>query len=63
MKCPECGEELDTATYTESTGGFVDLKQSNGKTIVVSWNEEPDKEIYFYCPNCGEDITSEILIQ
>ena len=60
MKCPECGEEIDRATYTETTGGWVNLKQSGDKIIIESWEEENDKETYFYCPYCGEDITSEI---
>ena len=63
MKCPHCKKKIDTACYSETITGRVDLgvtNKENNTTIVFEWGDEISKETDFSCPNCGKDITDYI---
>ena len=65
MICPHCKKKLDTACYSETVTGRVDLgvtNKENNTTIIDEWGDEISKETTFSCPNCGDDITSYIKL-
>lgn len=62
MKCPYCKEEIDEAYYRKEISGWVQLGEQDkeGKTKIDLWNDDPNEELRFYCPECDEDISEYI---
>lgn len=64
MKCSHCSAEIEEVYYTEERNGWVELKETDeeGITEIDNYGDNIDVKITFYCPECDEDVTSQIKI-